>query len=241
VDARVKLIVLVIWSVLLAVVTTKAAVVAGCIGSFLLAALAGALIRPSFYKRLFLVNSFLIFIWLILPFSFSVAGSSLYDIGPFTITREGLQISLTISLKAIAITMGALVILSSSSLNELVAASRSLGCPEKVMSFILLMTRYISVVSHEYKHLRDAMRIRGFKARCNKHSLKSIGNLCGMLLVLGVERAERVRAAMLCRGYKGHFWISYTHRLQVGDLFFVLLIVLLCALVLVGQWQKHLL
>lgn len=52
------------------------------------------------------------------------------------------------------------------------------------------------------------MRARGFKSGLNGHSLRSLANLVGMLLVRSVDRAERVHAAMLCRGYNGRFWIQ---------------------------------
>jgi cobalt/nickel transport system permease protein len=53
--------------------------------------------------------------------------------------------------------------------------------------------------------LRIAMRVRGFRPGSNRHTWRSLGYLVGMLLVRSLERAERVRAAMLCRGYTGQF------------------------------------
>ena len=40
-------------------------------------------------KRLPLVNTFIIFMWFMLPFSFSTTGEVIFTIGPLEVTREG--------------------------------------------------------------------------------------------------------------------------------------------------------
>jgi cobalt/nickel transport system permease protein len=231
VDARVKIIVLVVWSVVLALVKTRDAALLGLSGSLLMALGSGSLLNASFIKRLFAVNSFLIFVWLLLPWSFSIKGEALFSIGPLTMTREGFDLTLLISVKALSIVAGAMAITSSSSIMELLAGAKALGVPEKAISLLLLMIRYISVVGEEYGKLRGAMKVRGFKAGFNKRSFRSIGNFCGMLLLRGIERAERVRAAMLCRGYKGKFWLRTRFKLKRRDFLFILFIMVLLALI----------
>ena len=66
--------------------------------------------------------------------------------------------------------------------------------------------RYIEVLDCEYRRLRTAMKARGFRLRCDLHTWRSVGYLFGMLLVRGIERAERILAAMRCRGFQGHFY-----------------------------------
>jgi cobalt/nickel transport system permease protein len=238
VDARVKIIVLVFWSIFVALVKTNTEASCSLLGSLVLAGLGGYTFKFSFYKRLFLVNSFLIFIWILLPFSLiSNPEDTLKVPGPFHITNQGISLSLLISLKAVAITMGAIVITGQSSLNELLAGAKALGAPEKVISLLLLMTRYISVVGEEFMRLNHAMKIRGFKAKFCKHTFKTIGNFCGNLLLRGVERAERVRASMLCRGYKGKFWVRVDFKLKKIDFLFMLLVTFLALFTaLVPRW-----
>ena len=52
-----------------------------------------------------------------------------------------------------------------------------------------------------------AMRVRGFRPRLDRHTCRSLGYLVGMLLVRSFDRAERILAAMRCRGFRGHFFV----------------------------------
>jgi cobalt/nickel transport system permease protein len=72
---------------------------------------------------------------------------------------------------------------------------------------LLLFTyRYIYVFEQEYRRLVQAMKIRGFQARTNLHTYRSYAYLAAMLLVRSFDRAERVFAAMRCRGFNGTFY-----------------------------------
>ena len=79
-----------------------------------------------------------------------------------------------------------------------------------------MTVRYIEVLGHEYRRLRMAMTVRGFRMRCNVHTWRSVGWLFGMLFARSIERAERIGEAMRCRGFTGEFpvlsEIAYTRR-----------------------------
>lgn len=233
-DPRLKLMVLVLWSIELALAPTLEAALLGLAGSALFAAASGATGDPVFLKRLLGVNGFLIFVWLMLPFSFSVQGVQVGRLLGLTVTREGLALSLLLTVKAIGITAGALSLTRASSALELLAAARALGAPEKAVAMTLMTARYVSVVGQEYRRLRNAMKVRGFSAKASLHTLKSFANLCGMLLVRGIERAERVRSAMLCRGWTGRFWIRTGFAFGSRDLAFAAMALGLSAAVAAG-------
>jgi cobalt/nickel transport system permease protein len=84
-------------------------------------------------------------------------------------------------------------------------AMAQLRLPVKFVHLFLFTVRYIDVQGREYRRLRTAMKARGFRLRCDLHTWRSVGYLFGMLLVRGIERAERILAAMRCRGFQGHF------------------------------------
>jgi cobalt/nickel transport system permease protein len=230
VDPRLKVASLFLWSVLLAILHTIDAALMGLLGSWLLGLASGKLLSFSSIKRVLGVNVFLIFIWLFLPFSYE-GGEVIGHFWGFDITREGLDLSILVSLKALAITFGAAAIIGSSSIYTMLIGARALGVPEKIIAMLLLMNRYIQVVGDEYGRLRNAMRIRGFVPKLSKHTLKSVANLCGMLLVRGFERGDRVLAAMLCRGYKGRFWLRPNLSFKSIDVVFLLFMCLLILLV----------
>ena len=79
--------------------------------------------------------------------------------------------------------------------------------PEKVVHLLLLTVRYVGVLQRESQRLRIAMKARGFRPRMNGHTYRSYGQLVGMLLVRSLDRAERIVAAMKCRGFRGHFYL----------------------------------
>jgi cobalt/nickel transport system permease protein len=200
--------------------------------SMLLAFLAGWEQPLTHFKNLLLLNSFLIFIWLILPFSFAVPGQKIMDLGPFKVTKEGLNLAVLLSLKALAITLAAMSFTTTTPIFDLLIAVRSLGTPEKLTTILFLMMRYIDVIGQEYHRLSQAMKIRGFKARLNLHSLKSLAYLSGLLLIRGLERSERVHAAMRCRGYKGCLWLDKTFKFNNLDFRLSLMILFLATVVL---------
>ncbi len=214
-DPRLKIVAALAWSFLLALSATREAALAGLAGSVLLA-LAGQLKWGAAVKRLATVNVFVAFMWLMLPFSFSSPGRVLTAWGPLEITAEGLALALLLTIKANGVALGAMALLGTSPILELAAAARRLGAPEKLVALFLLMIRYFEVIRMEYARLRVAMRARGFRPGMNARTYRAWANLVGMLLVRSLDRAERVHAAMLCRGYTGRFWID--RRLALGRL-----------------------
>ena len=214
-DPRVKLIALVVWSFVLALATGFPGALAGLGGSVVLAVLSGPERPWAFLRRLVAINFFLLFIWLVLPFS--MPGEPLAHFGPLTLTRQGLLLTARLSVQAVGITLAAMAITTTTSVMELTAAARALGAPEKLAAMLSLMTRYVTVIRDEFDRLVWAMKIRGFKASTSLHCLKSYANLAGVLLVRGLDRGERVYAAMLCRGYKGRFYFSLERTINRTD------------------------
>jgi cobalt/nickel transport system permease protein len=230
-DPRLSVIALVAWSAAVALVWSRWAALAGLAGSLVLFLLSGCERPGRFFARLLLINAFLLFVWVALPFSFSSPGAPVASLGPLVVTREGLDLTITLSIKALAITCGAMAVTASSSVFELTLGARALGAPEKLTAMMTLMTRYIQVVGEEFDRLVWAMRIRGFSPKADLHTLRSYANLAGVLLVRGLDRGERVRAAMLCRGWRGRLTLEREYRLGRLDLLVSLLILAMVALV----------
>ncbi|MDR1044156.1 MAG: cobalt ECF transporter T component CbiQ [Candidatus Adiutrix sp.] len=206
-DPRLKIVAAAAWSFLLALSPALPAALGGLAGSLALTAAA----RPDWretLRRLGVVNFFVLFMWLMLPFSFSTPGEVLARLGFLELTREGLKLAVLLTVKANGVALGAMALLGSAPPRELAAAARRLGAPEKLAAMFLLMIRYFQLIRQEYERLRVAMRARAFRAGPNLHSYRTLANLVGLMLVRGLDRAERVHAAMLCRGYQGRFWID---------------------------------
>ncbi len=113
-------------------------------------------------------------------------------------------------------------------------ALAGLGLPRKLVHLLLLTVRYVGALRDQYAQLRTAMKVRGFRMRPSWHSWRSLGWLFGMVLVRSSERAERILAAMKCRGYRGERPLISDLRMTATDWFGGL--VFLAALAAVAVW-----
>ena len=188
----------------------------------LLAALAASLILVALGRldikivlvRLAIVNTFVFFLWVFLPFS--QGGREVFHLGPLTAGTDGIYLALAITIKSNAIILAIMALLGTSTFNSLVHALRHLKMPDKLVHLFFFTFRYFQVIHQEYTRLRAAMKVRCFRPGNNLHTYRSMAYLVGMLLVKSSDRAERVHQAMLCRGYQGKLWVLDHFHMQTG-------------------------
>ncbi|MBC7908011.1 MAG: cobalt ECF transporter T component CbiQ [Rhodospirillaceae bacterium] len=154
-------------------------------------------------KRLLALDGFMVVVLAMLPFT--VPGSAMFDLFGLPASSEGARQAVAILLKANAVTLAMLALLGSMEVVALGHALGRLGVPERFVALFLFTTRYIAVLHQEYSRLRLAMRARAFRLHSSVHSWRAMGWLVGMLLVMSLERSERIHAAMRCRGFTGRF------------------------------------
>jgi cobalt/nickel transport system permease protein len=204
-DPRVKLLATLLYSVVIAVAPSLTVVLAGL--PFVIFFL--ALSRLSVKKlalRFAVVNGFIAFLWLIIPFT--TKGNPVFSIGPLVATDAGLMLSLLITLKSNAIIGCVLWGLATTRIFDLAHSLMHLKVPGRLVHLIFLTHRYLFVVLGEFRRLRVAMKMRGFTPGTNLHTYRSYANLVGMLLVNSFDRSERVYKAMKLRGYEeGELWL----------------------------------
>jgi cobalt/nickel transport system permease protein len=97
-------------------------------------------------------------------------------------------------------------------------AMRHLHVPNKIVQLFFFTYRYIHVIHMEYQRLMKTLKIRGFYPRTNLHTYRTYAYLVGMVIVRSHDRAERVRAAMLCRGFSGTFYDLSEFSFKASDL-----------------------
>ncbi len=233
-DPRVKIIVAIIFSLVVAVSSHFSALLPALAVAVILMLLTRLPIGKVFY-RLLLVNGLILFLWLLLPFTFE--GDTLFSVGPLVVTKEGVLFASQITLKSNTILLAMIALLATTPISTLGHAMRQLYVPDKVTLLFLFTYRYIHVIFQEYQRLINAMRIRGFAPRTNIHTYRSYAYLVGILLVRSYDRAERIHRAMLCRGFTGRYYTLSRFSIQTGDL--VYLIVMLAAILgfVMLQWS----
>jgi cobalt/nickel transport system permease protein len=136
---------------------------------------------------------------------FTIPGEPLITVFGFGASAEGLQRAAEIAVKANAVLVMMLALLGTTDVTEIGHALEWLRLPQKMVHLLMMTVRYIDVLGREYRRLRTAMTVRGFRMGCNMHTWRTIGYLFGMLFVRSLERAERISAAMRCRGFNCRF------------------------------------
>ena len=233
-DPRGKIVVAVLFAVLIAVAKTFAVALVGLALALVFLALARLPLKKVLV-RLLVVNSFIFFLWLVLPFTYP--GEAVWHWGPLTATRQGLAYAGLITVKSNAIIIALIALIATAPIVTLGQALRRLRLPDKLCHLLLFTYRYIYVFEQEYRRLVLAMKIRGFRPRTDLHTYRSYAYLAAMLLVRSFDRAERVFAAMRCRGFQGTFYSLRTFTWQRRDGIFLAGSLLILAALLCLEWQ----
>jgi len=236
-DPRIKIIVAALFSITVAVADRAEVLLLALLFSACCVILSSLpLLRVM--RRLLLVNGFILLLWIVLPFTYP--GRTLFSVGPFDATTEGVQYALTITIKSNTIILSCIALLGTTSIFTLVHALRHLHIPDKLVQLLFFSYRYIHVIHLEYLRLLNAMKVRCFRPRSNLRTYKAYAYLVGMMLLNSYDRSERVYDAMLCRGFKGQFWILDHFALKREDV--ILFIIMLLSIAALGflQWGKGL-
>jgi cobalt/nickel transport system permease protein len=218
-DPRVKIIIALVFALIVAATRTIAPLIIGIF--FIIVCLILVSIRPvMLIKRLAIVNIFVLFLALMLPFTTS--GAVLFSYGPLTMTEEGIILAGLIVVKSNLIVLSSIFLLSTSSVFILAHALHHLRIPTKLIHLLVFTFRYFDVLSKEYSKLINALKLRCFKARTNFTTYRTIAYLVGNLLIKSHDRSERIYQAMLCRGFTGNFPAYIHFKLTKKDIFFSL-------------------
>jgi cobalt/nickel transport system permease protein len=232
-DPRIRCLVAASFSIVVAVSNRFMALIPALLFSLILIFLAGLSIQKVL-SRLMIVNGFILFLWFMLPFT--TDGSAVFSVGPLTATKAGVQIAILITLKSNTIILALLALTATMSVFTMGRALGDLHVPSKIVYLIFLTYRYVHVIHMEYRRLIKTLKIRGFRPRNNLHTYRTYAYLVGMLLVKSSDRAERVRAAMLCRGFQGKFYDFRDFDLSVSDVVMLVLMLMIISGIALLQW-----
>jgi cobalt/nickel transport system permease protein len=82
--------------------------------------------------------------------------------------------------------------------------------------------RYVGVLLEEVRSMIIAYRLRSGKKKALE--MKHMGSFAGHLLLRGFDRAERVHAAMCCRGYSLKHIPPARRRIKPSDIIVMLIV-----------------
>jgi cobalt/nickel transport system permease protein len=177
-------------------------------------------------KRMAMMDGFIIFMLVLLPFS--MPGDPIFTVWGFPASWLGLRKAIEIALTANTVILSLMVLVGTMEPVTLGHALHRLRCPEKLVHLLMFTIRYIEVLREEYLRLRSAMKVRGFRPGTNWHTYRSFGYLVGMMLVRAIERSERILGAMKCRGFSGRMLLLQDFTLTRRDIVFTVGMGILC-------------
>ncbi len=158
------------------------------------------------WHRVRVVLPLVLFVAVFVPF---VREGDPVDLGPLTVSEQGLATFATVSAKAILGTCSAVLLGATTSFPDVLHALERLRAPRLLILIAAFMYRYLFVIVDEVARMRAALAARGYAPR---HALQAaaIGRVATALFQRTYERAERVHLAMLARG-----WTQAMPRLNV--------------------------
>ncbi len=237
IDTRLKIVFVIIFSFAVALSYRWSSLCFAFMVTFIIVRLAE--IKPgSVIKRLLPACGFLLFLWIVLPFT--IKGSPMVALGPLQLTKEGLTLSGQISLKAITLLLLFMSLTATTSVAAIGYALQKLKVPEKLVYLLLFCYRYIFVIEQEYRRLENAIKLRCFIPGTNLHTYRTYAYLVGMLFLRSYLRADQVHKAMICRGFQGRFHSLEQLTLRRQDWYWAGTFVAIVLIMTGIEWQAHL-
>jgi len=152
-DPRARIVVATVYSFVVAfadrfpVLLTAVAISGG------LASLSGIRLK-DIARRIVIVNGLILMLWVVVPLTYG--GESLFRIGWFEVSRQGVSLSARITLKSNAILLAFISLIATMPLATLGHALSKLRVPPKIIYLLLMSYRYVFVIEQEYQRISAA-------------------------------------------------------------------------------------
>ena len=201
-DGRTRLLGAVLMVIAVVTLRTPEALAVALAAALTLAVFGGVPAR-QLAGRMLALEGFVVLLFVGLPL-LSPDGPWLH-LGPLAISQSGLVRAALMALRISAAGLLVLTLIGGLAPVALGHGLDRLGAPRRLTEVLFLTFRYVGLIDGEARRLSEAMRLRGFQAGTNLHTIRTYGHFIGQMLVRSFERAERIMEAMMLRGYAGRF------------------------------------
>jgi cobalt/nickel transport system permease protein len=168
---------------------------------------------------------------------FRAGGEVLWQWGWLRITTAGVIVFGSVSCKLILSLVLLNLLTFTTPIPDLLQALICLKVPPLLVAILASMYRYLDLLIEEFSVMKRAAIARNLMA--GKHWQRIVvGNMIGSLFIRTYDRGNRIHAAMVARGYFGHFWMPQSAPLQPheqGFLAFTSLFALLGQALYIGK------
>lgn len=138
-----------------------------------------------------------------------------FSFGSLVVSFGALSLA-TILLKMYLCVMAALLLVATTPFSELTAQLRRLHVPMVFVMVFEMTFRYIGVLLEEAHSMATAYKLRSGNRKALE--MRHMGSFAGQLFLRGFDRAERVHAAMCCRGYSLKHVPPARRKLKLSDI-----------------------
>jgi cobalt/nickel transport system permease protein len=217
-DARVKILALLVFLIVLATTPANAALILPIYAALLVSAI---LIARLPLARVLLRAS------IVLPFSLTFAFMS-------WLAGEPLR-ALALVEKSYLSTIAVLLVAGTTPLPLLLGALEKLGTPQLLVLVAQFLYRYLFVLADQARNMRLAASCRTSSAvRRHKLGFRAATGALAVLFARSYQRADGIHRAMQARGFSGRFSMPHSARLRASDGLFLLVVSLFLLLVRVA-------
>ncbi|MDR1885977.1 MAG: cobalt ECF transporter T component CbiQ [Synergistaceae bacterium] len=143
-------------------------------------------------------------------------------IGGFAVTGGAISFA-SIMIKTLLSVWAILLLASTTGMPDLSRQLASLGVPDVIVLQFIMTYRYLSVLVGETGRMYRAYILRSAGARGVR--MRDMGTFVGTLLLRSIDRAERVYAAMKCRGFSGSYRAGGRKKFSAADLIFLFAVI----------------
>ena len=131
----------------------------------------------------------------------------------------GVVSMLSLMVKGILTVLAAYILVATTTIEKICYALGLLHVPKIIITQILLIYRYITLLLTEAKRVTQAYALRAPGQKGIHFS--AWGSLVGQLLIRSMDRADTVYESMCLRGYQGEFTISQKEKCKGKDVLFL--------------------
>jgi len=171
--------------------------------------------------RLLVALPFSAAVLFLLPFTEGGSPLLVLDLGFWHLaaSREGFTHAVVLSLRLVAALLVVTLLTSTTRFTTLLRAMESLRVPPIFPRLMEFTVRYLFILVDEIQRMQRARQSRGFKARrlWEPTTLRTLGQLIGVLFLRSLERSERVYLAMRSRGFSGQVRVHLSFRVKPWD------------------------
>ena len=219
-DARIKLIcaITAIFGVVLMVHWPTTLIVLG--GSIALVVYSRASLRV-YLKRLLFPSYIIVLVAIVQPFTYGSTVAAVIPGISLPIFQEGISFGILVFARALAAVSVLNLLVLVTPMETIMDSLRWFKVPSVILDTMMLMYRYIAIISEENARMHKAQESRlGYSKSVGIfRKLANYGTLAGMLLTRAFDRALKVGDAMISRGYTGasSLFTYSTKKLQRKD------------------------